>query len=928
MVCNNCGKHLDSDATTCDRCGALVEQGKNMDKEKAKSILTNNMDRVSNFLEDMSGGMDNIDLVKTLLLGAGEELTGSVTEEKLRELLGATFGESEIDILVGSMINDTDALGNPVFKYQEDVNVVSDTPEVTFEGYLRYIVDAVKDDLIIQNLKKSGSSLKDLSKQNFDDVSIINQMLEDIDGDSNGDIDKVELFEYLSNYFDVEKADEYANKFFEDYDTNNSGKIDVNIGKVIISEIVDDDSLNIDEAITAISDLDDEEYEEDSNKVDETPKEEVVEKAKESIKETNDIAQKVKDDVAFLEEDIPTEEEFFDSHEVDLFPEDIQSSEVTYTHLEDDSPLKHIEDELEELLEPQTADLPNNVDEVYSTSTSKANIEELFDNIDSDEEQPKEESIDFNIDLDDEDNTEQELQDLEAELAKLSEENDDSSDDISEEAKTSVSNELDKFAFAGFDDLDDDDKTYDSDPKESAEDRYFEIENNMRLANEIVDDEPTTDDDLTEKFEEPTTDDGLTEEFEEPKTDDGLTEEFEEPTTDDGLTEEFEEPITDDGLTEEFEEPTTDDGLTEEFEEPTTDDGLTEEFEEPTTDDGPTEEVEESTTDDGPTEEVEEPTTDDSPTEEVEEPITDDSLSEDDFDEFNEFDDEESFFDEDELDGITIDDGDKSSEDLNKELEELQQKIDKGEDEVDKFLSGGSEFFDEDELEYTLSRVKKDMAIQQQEERESSDKKKPSRFTNKFIAKLATDIKMTVINIVLIVSLVICLISTLLIFYEPRRSLYYADYSEDALLNYERDIRFELYYTIGSQEGLKETLYYYATGDLSKAETLNLLEYHLDLTLDASDFFLHRVYKEANEYTYAAHRLVFDSAELTAEAIREVKNNNRPAVIDIIERYEDININRYDIYQKRLTFLDTAGITHELSHKKDFEYRRKTNIIE
>ncbi len=1125
MNCNNCGKALDDDAKVCDRCGAILENTAKLSEKQAKNMFSENINKITEFLDDMTESSSNADMIKTLLLAKGKPLKGFILEDELRDLLSDVFSEDEVGVLLPTLFNEVDPLGNKVFRYQktlEPSELHQEDGGLQLKSFMRDIIETVKEDILMKSLRGGGGSLKSLASQELDDMAIIKDILSSIDQDNNGKITRAEFFDYLCDFFDPEVSDDYTNKLFEDYDKDKTGFISTDLGGAILNEIVAKDQFSVDDVLTTMAqtDADNEalapktkgkekgkskDKTKDKSKTKEAEKPEPVaptisaDSQPEKKPANNKVTEKVREAIDLVSTKYLTSEETPNEPNVPLFEDDSQNVDIQEvdTPTEDEpmsdvevstqAPIEQLEEALEELLDTHKT-ISSNVDDEFG-KISRSNIENIFEDIDEDIEKGKDsgtskgqtleevkaevieevrkdlgvEEVEEEVkseepsglsmlerlknelnsieDTPDEDFFEpeafvEELQEPET-LPNISEEVEDSKEDLVEDSgfdelensfkelniheeeddlpniASRVEEEFEKMNFfKGFDDLDDDKEEVKKAPSffedvkpetekvDLSEEEDFDLDSLLTsvqgdseedfTSNLLGSDEETNEpiEDVLNPFKEETFDepeeftDVLKEEaFDEPEefTDVLKEETFDEPEdfVDPFKEETFDEPeeFTDPFKEETFDEPEefTDPFKEETFDEPEdfADPFKEETFDEPEDFEDPfkeeTFEETENFTEDFAEEFFGESEIGSEKSKEVEDFGFDDfeeapkskkpkndfddvssktntedmAVEEDDYDEVSDDDIEEflsggSFFDQEELEDIYTDslkldlDQPKSGkapkknkqDQLNEELENFQDQIDKlgavDDDELNKFLTGEKEFFDDEELEFTLSKVKKDMVAQQVAERNSKNAIDKREKTLGLFKKLLIDVRLEVINMVLLLAIIISVGSTLFIFYEPRQNLYYANYSEKALIEYERALRKEMYIVIGSQDIVSDVLYEYMAGEIDYDGVYYALEYHKNLTSHASEFFLNRVYREASDYTFALHEFSIESARISEKAMDAIKNNEQSALPGIIEEYDNLSIKDYHITTKRNEFLEGLGISTEVDYFDDF----------
>ncbi|MFV0519227.1 MAG: hypothetical protein ACK5LY_03025 [Lachnospirales bacterium] len=904
MNCTKCGKILDDDVKICDRCGTILENTEKLSDKQAKNIFSQNINKVTEFLEDMTETNDNAELIKNLIISQGKQLKGFATEDELRDLLSEVFGEDEIAVLLPTFFNEVDTLGNNIFRYQknfDDANFIVQEEGPVLKVFLKDIIETVKEDMLMKRLKSGNNSLKDLASQNFDDASIIKDILKKIDVDGSGSIDRVEFFEYLSDFFELEVADDYTHKFFEEYDPENIGSIHTNLGETIFGEAVVKDDFSIDNVLNTIAENLEETVE---NKKIVSPIESDDEEEPTGYKIDPEVDKKTNQISDLLNTRFLSFEESSDEPNVVLFEEVYQdeiydeSENIFEDEIEIKKPefaennLGEIESALEDLLDTKKS-TSENIDDEFN-KVGRSNIENIFDDLSESENAIKGETL-ADIKTEVVENVRKDLgidEEIEEKPKSLLERFNDLSNDT-EEKNEEV--EIDK---SGFDNLENELKALGLDNDEEEEDEI--VSRNVKEQFEKMDffkgfDDLDEDNDVVKKPTAPSFYDDVA----------SKKEDFEEEVS---LKEDFEEEVS---LKEDFE----DEDLKEELEDDLVEVDLDFDQEESQED-----------IDDNDTE-VDDEEENESYSEESEEL----ELSDDDLDEFLSGD---SFFDDDELDGVDIKahaeameekpeskEKVKSKQDiLNDELENFQDQIDKLSDdaELEKFLSGENDYFDDEELEFTLSKIKKDMVAQQ-----LADKKNQKAFDKRervfgIFKKLFVDVKLEIINFVLILAIIISVVCTLFIFYEPRQDLYYANYSENALIEYERTLRKDLYSIIGSQQVLSDVLYEYMAGEIDADGAYDIADYHKNLTMNTSDFFLNRVYKEASEYTFALHEYTFESAKITERAINAIEKNEKEKIPQIIDDFNNLSLKDYNITAKRRDFLVTIGIDAKVDFFEDF----------
>lgn len=789
MECLECGLRLPNDAVICERCGTPTKEIDIVSNIDSKSLFSENMDKFSDFFDDLTGGQDVNELVKKVLKNTGEEKSGVVTEKRLRELLKDNFGEEELEVLLPTILNDTDNLGNRVFTFESFENTHSafgdENDEKQSDYFLRDIIENVKYDLLMKNLN-SSTSLKSLAGKSNDDTQVVRDMLKNIDVDGDGEINRSELYEYLCNFFEYDIADGYAEKFFTMYDKNNSGFVSTDFSSKILTDIVKKDDFDVEDVIDGLD--------EELNK----------EKEKEDNSESNLVSEsKVNDVVDFLSQDLESSEEV--------------QHESTISELEDLINSMIVSDE-------SSGSSDGNIDNAYELA-SALTPSNIFDDLDDDKEEvttnleklnlPRRETPrdEFQKDFEVEDNNQK--------------------NDTEEESDYKVTE-------ADFDDL------FEEDIVEEDIDQE-----NLSKDNEENSGETTEEEVVVEEFEEPEElgEDTTFEEFLEEQN----VEDFQEDDNVD-VENDMEVDLSDSFGLNKNEEPF---GLE--------NDNVELGFEE----------------------------------EDIEKFLAD-----------------ESYFEENEVLNLNNEDENEENDEFD-EPEGFEEDLIDSEEDLDEFLSGKSEFFDDEELEYILYKVKKDMVAQKLAERNNDKVSFGEGKVIGTIRRVFGNVKFELLNVIMAIAVISCLVSMYFIFHEPRQDLYYSNYSKQYIIDYERQVRKEVYLVAGSQEVLADVLYEYMSNKISEKDTLNYLQYHMDLSSNVSDFLLEKVYTEANDYTYACHMYVFESSTLTESAMNAIENGDISKIPQVVEDLNNLTLSEYDIYTLRSSFLNAIGIDSNVSFGDD-----------
>lgn len=243
------------------------------------------------------------------------------------------------------------------------------------------------------------------------------------------------------------------------------------------------------------------------------------------------------------------------------------------------------------------------------------------------------------------------------------------------------------------------------------------------------------------------------------------------------------------------------------------------------------------------------------------------------------------------------------------EIDELQRQLSDAKFNADDAFDNHSMAFTEDELQDTYYELKDTADKIERRKRYEESLEQQGKF-KKSIRKLRQKIANldgSVPKIIVAVCVLITFIVAVYAFYEPRKNIFYSDYSKEAINTYDTSLIQEIEIVVGSQVMTKSIIQSYLDGNISEDDALKEINNHLQTTKDATSLFDTYVYSEAESYTYLLSQYTVESAQLAELAKNAIESGDVPELKEVAASMEDIQTEIFNIYASRQHFLSTIN---------------------